>query len=84
MQPKLINCRKPEQVGSQEYGRMLKRIQVLEDGGFPAKETKNWRIEVSEACEQVCFGRFYGARRRVELCERKDPEGKRRVAKGRR
>ena len=31
MGPKLINCCKPEQVGTEEYGKMLKRIQVLED-----------------------------------------------------
>ena len=30
--PKLMNCCKLEQVGTKEYGKMLKRIQVLEDG----------------------------------------------------
>ena len=30
MGPKLMNCCKPEQVGTKEYGNMLKRIQVLE------------------------------------------------------
>ena len=32
-------------MGTQGYGNMLKRIQVLEDGGVPAKEATNWRIE---------------------------------------
>ena len=36
---------KPEPMGTQEYGKMLKRIQVLEDGRVPAKEARNWRIE---------------------------------------
>ena len=38
---KLMNCCKPEQVGTKEYGNMLKRIPVLEDGGVPAKEARN-------------------------------------------
>ena len=32
-------------MGTKEFGRMLKRLQTLEEGGAPAKETKNWRIE---------------------------------------
>ena len=32
MGPKLMNCCKPEQVGTKEIGKMLKRIQVLKDG----------------------------------------------------
>ena len=45
MGPKLMNCGKPEQMGTKEYGKMLKRIQTLEDGRIPAKEANNWRIE---------------------------------------
>ena len=45
MAPKLMNCCKPEPMGTQGYGKMLKRIQVLKDGGVPAKEARNWRIE---------------------------------------
>ena len=41
MGPKLVNCCKPKQVGTKEYGKMEKRIQVLEDGRVPAKEAKN-------------------------------------------
>ena len=37
MGPKLMNCCKPEQMGTKEYGKMLKRIQVLKDGGGPGK-----------------------------------------------
>ena len=60
---KLMNCCKPEPMGTQGYGQMLKRLQVLEDGGIPAKEARSWRIEgqkeknhkkrVSEASEQI-------------------------------
>ena len=38
MGPKLMNCCKPEQVGTKGHGQMLKRIQVLEDGRVLAKE----------------------------------------------
>ena len=44
MGPKL-NCCKPEQMGTQEYGGMLKRIQVLEDGRVPAKDARSWKME---------------------------------------
>ena len=45
MRPKLTNCCKWEPKDTQGYGKMLKRIQVLEDGRVPAKEARNWRIE---------------------------------------
>ena len=45
MGPKLMNCCKPEQVGTKEYGKMLKRTRVLEDGRIPAREARNWKIE---------------------------------------
>ena len=45
MGPKLMNCCKPEQVGTKEHGNMLKRIQILEGGRVPAKEGKIWKIE---------------------------------------
>ena len=32
MGPKLMNCCLAEPMGTQGYGKMLKRIQVLEDG----------------------------------------------------
>ena len=38
------HCR-PEQMGTKDNGNMLKRVQTLEDGGVPAKEALNWRIE---------------------------------------
>ena len=45
MGPKLMNCCKPEPMGIQEYGKMLKGIQVLEDGRVLAKEAGSWRVE---------------------------------------
>ena len=41
MGPKLVNCCKPEQMGTNEFGKMMKRIHILEEGRVPAKETKN-------------------------------------------
>ena len=46
--PELMNCCKPEQVGTKQYGKMLKRIQVLEEGSVPAKEARNWKIQGQE------------------------------------
>ena len=40
-----MNRCKLEQVATKEYGKMLKRIQVLEDGRVPAKEARIWKIE---------------------------------------
>ena len=40
-----MNCCKPEMMGTQGHAKMLKIIQVLEDGRVPAKEARNWRIE---------------------------------------
>ena len=45
MGPKRMNGCGLEQMGTKEFGRMLKRIQTLEEGRVLAKETKNWRIE---------------------------------------
>ena len=43
--PKQMDCCRPEQMGTEEFGNMLMRIQTLEDGRVPAKEAKHWRIE---------------------------------------
>ena len=40
MGSKLMNCCRPEQVSTKEHGKMLKRIQILEDGFVPANEAK--------------------------------------------
>ena len=40
-----MNCCKPEQEGTKEHGKMLKRIPILEDCRVPAKEARNWKIE---------------------------------------
>ena len=45
MGSKLMNFCEPEQMGTRKIGRMLKRIQTLEEGRVPAKDTKNCRIE---------------------------------------
>ena len=40
-----VNCCKAEQMGTKEIGKMMNRIQTLEEGRVPAKEAKNWTIE---------------------------------------
>ena len=42
MGPKLMNCCKLEQVATKEYGKLVTRIQILEDGSVLAKEARNW------------------------------------------
>ena len=43
-------------MGTQGYGKMLKRIQILEDGRVPSKGGKKI---VSKAFEQIQDGRFH-------------------------
>ena len=45
MGPKLVICCRPEQMGTKEFAKMLRRIQTLEEGRVPVKEAQNWRIE---------------------------------------
>ena len=45
MGPKLVNWCRPEKMGTTGFGKMLRRIQTLEEGRVPAKEAKNWRID---------------------------------------
>ena len=46
MVPKMMNCAaSSEKMGTKEFCKMFKKNQTLEDGGVPAKEAKNWRIE---------------------------------------
>ena len=90
MGPKLMNCCKPEEMGTKRFGRMLKRIQTLEEGRVPAKETKSWRIEVKgrELRERSIRGFWprlkwkvwWHKKRIVELGTEEDHDGKRRVA----
>ena len=40
---KLMKCCLPEPMGTKEFGKMVKRIQTLEEGRVPAKEAKNWK-----------------------------------------
>ena len=41
MRPKRTNCCRPEQMDTKEFGKMMKRIQILEEGTVPAREAKN-------------------------------------------
>ena len=74
MGPKLMNGCKPEQMGTKEYGNMIKWIQVLEDGQGPrqrrqeAGRLKDKREELREKCirgfcKQVRNRRFHGAKK---------------------
>ena len=62
--------------GHRRIGKMMKRIQILEEGRVPAKETKNWRIEgekkrITRKEYQRLLNKFemegfYGAKRIME------------------
>ena len=41
MGPKLMDCCRPEHVDTKEFGNMVKRIKILEEGRVPAKEANN-------------------------------------------
>ena len=45
MGPKRTNCCRPEQMDTNEFVKIMKRIQILEEGRVPAKKAKNWNIE---------------------------------------
>ena len=45
MEPKLMNCCKPDNTGTKEYATILKRIQVLKEGIIPSKEARGKKIE---------------------------------------
>ena len=35
----------PQPLATKDFGKLVKRIQILEEGRVPAKEAHNWRIE---------------------------------------
>ena len=88
MGPQLTNCCRLVQMDTKEFGKMMKRIQgrkspsqrgnELENRG---RKEKNYKKGVSEAVKQFRNGRRNGAKRPVELGERKHNEGKRDIAK---
>ena len=94
MGPNLMNCCRPEQMGTKEVGNMLKRIQTLEEGRVPAKEAKSWRIEgnkkrITRKEHQRQVKKFeikdlIAHKGLWNLAKEKTLEGKRRVAKCRR
>ena len=45
MEPQLMDGCTPEQVSTKEHGKMLNRVQILENGRVPAKEAKSCKIE---------------------------------------
>ena len=49
MGPKLTNCSRPEQMDTKEFGKMMKRSQILEEGKSPSQRGKDlenrWRKE---------------------------------------
>ena len=60
--PKLMDCCKPELLGTKERDKMLKRIQILEDGRVPAK--KGQKLEDRRTQEE---NHLEGKQKTVEL-----------------
>ena len=60
--PKRMNCCRPEQMDTKEFGKMVKRIQILKEGRSPSQRSKelenrgrkekNYEKGVSEAVKQ--------------------------------
>ena len=79
-------------MGTQEYGKMLTRIQVLEVGRVPAKEAKSWiiegqkrritRKEYQRLVNKFEMEGFMAQKGSWNLVREKGLEGKRRVAEG--
>ena len=75
---------------TKEFGKMMKRIQTLEEGRVLAQETKNWRIEgerkritrkeYRELSNKFEMEGVMVQKRFVELGKGENHEGKRRVA----
>ena len=90
MGPKLVDCCKPEQMGTKEFGKMMKRIKLLEEGTVPAKETKNWRIvgekiRITRKAYQRLLNKFemeglMAQKKACGTCKEENLEGKRRDA----
>ena len=72
MGPKQVNCCRTEQMSTKEFGKMMKRIQTLEEGRVPAKEATKWRIDgeknrmtrkvYQRLLNNFCYGRFNGTK----------------------
>ena len=90
MGPKLMDCCKPELVGKKEHGKMLKRIQNLEDGRVLAKEAQNSgrlkdkRKEYRRLSNEFEMRGFMAQKRSMESCQRENAAGQRCIAQGRR
>ena len=41
----MTNQCKPEKLDTEEYGKMLKRILIVEEESVPAKNAEGWKIE---------------------------------------
>ena len=70
MGPKLVNCCRPEEMGTKEIGKMMKN-QILEEGRVPAKEAKNWKIEGDSRGRHRKAQTWYKVRREVPEAFRK-------------
>ena len=87
MGPILMNCCRSEQMDTKEFGKMVKRIQTLEEGRVSAKESKNGKIEgdkkriARKQCKGCKTNLKWNAQWHKPACGRKNNEGKRRIAK---
>ena len=81
MGPTLMNRCQPAKMDTKENRKMLKRIQILEEGKVPAKNTGKWEIEGPERrvarkeCkrlqEEFEIGGFMAQKRAMEHCQKK-------------
>ena len=61
----------------EEYGKMLRRILILEDGSFPATSARGWKIggekrRVTREEEEFEVGGFMALKEVVEHCQKKN------------
>ena len=77
MGPKRVKCCRFEQMGTKDFGKMMKRVQILEEGRVPAKETK---IGGKKRITRKEYQRLLNQKKLAELGKGKNHEGRRGVA----
>ena len=85
MGPEVMNACEPEQAGTEEHGKMLKRIQILEDGrlkrqkiGKLKEKRRITRKEHTRLRNEFEMGGFMAQKdRSMESCQRENTAGQR-------
>ena len=67
----LMNCCKPEQVGTRDYGKMSNMTHIFADGRIPARESSNWKIRRIITRNEFEAGGFMAQKGQWNLAKRR-------------